>query len=153
MENWPLTRFEHTCPALRRQRSHVRIVSGAPIFYSDFNRVRRGISLLPLAGTVLQPYCNHGIKNGRMARCSASAEFDPPEICYLEPKKASTLDVDRGRINRHIVPLRSMRLIRDLTKADISRFTRGVMTGKTFAIEKTEKKRGKAFTKAVPEQP
>jgi len=67
-----------------------------------------------------------------------------------KPKKASTLYVDRGRINRHIVPLLGTRLVRDLTKADISRFRRDVMTGKTATVEKTEKKRGKAVVEGGP---
>lgn len=60
------------------------------------------------------------------------------------PKKASTLGVDRGRIERHIKPLLGAKLVRDLTLADVNRFIRDVTTGKTAAVVKTGKKRGKA---------
>jgi Arm domain-containing DNA-binding protein len=47
------------------------------------------------------------------------------------PKKASTLYIDRGRIERHILALLGGRRIRDLRTPDISRFMRDVATGKT----------------------
>jgi integrase len=59
------------------------------------------------------------------------------------PKKPLTLYSDKGRIDRHIVPLLGKRLVRDLTQADIARLIRDVTTGKTAVVEKT-KKRGKA---------
>jgi integrase len=62
-----------------------------------------------------------------------------------KPKKASTLDTDRGRIERHIKPLLGTKLVRDLVQADVNRFIRDVTTGKTAVVEKTEKKRGKAI--------
>ena len=46
-------------------------------------------------------------------------------------KKTSTLYVDRGRIERHILPLLGNRLVRDLRAPDISRFMRDVANGKT----------------------
>lgn len=60
------------------------------------------------------------------------------------PKKASTLGVDRGRIERHIKPLLGTKLVRDLTLADVNKFIRDVTIGKTAAVVKTAKKRGKA---------
>ena len=62
-----------------------------------------------------------------------------------QPKKASTLATDRGRIDRHIVPLIGAKRVRDLKQSDITRFMRDVTAGKTAAIEKTDKKRGKAI--------
>jgi integrase len=53
------------------------------------------------------------------------------------PKKASTLEIDRGRIARHIVPLLGKKLLKDLTSADVKRFLEGVMSGKTAALVKT----------------
>jgi hypothetical protein len=53
------------------------------------------------------------------------------------PKKASTLYVDRGRIERHILPLLGGRRIRDLSAPDISRFMRDVAAGKTANDIKT----------------
>ena len=91
---------------------------------------------------------------------AARAAMTVSELCdsYLEAaekglilgkrglaKKASTLYVDRGRIDRHIKPLIGKRPVRDLTTADISRFMRDVTTGKTAAVETTGKLRGKAI--------
>jgi integrase len=53
------------------------------------------------------------------------------------PKKASTLYVDRGRINRHILPLLGNRAVKDLTTPDIIRFMRSVAAGNTAANIKT----------------
>ena len=61
------------------------------------------------------------------------------------PKKASTLYVDRGRIEGHIKPLLGKKLVRDITKADISRFIRDVASGKTAADRKTAKPRGRSI--------
>jgi integrase len=44
---------------------------------------------------------------------------------------------DRGRINRHIVPLLGNRRVADLTSTDIVRFIRDVSSGKTATVEKT----------------
>jgi integrase len=63
------------------------------------------------------------------------------------PKKASTLNVDRGRIARHIVPLLGSKRVRDVGQADINRFIRDVASGKTATVEKTAKKRGKVIVK------
>ncbi len=54
-----------------------------------------------------------------------------------QPKRASTLYVDRGRITRHILPLLGHRLVRDLGPPDIVRFMRAVAAGKTAADVKT----------------
>ncbi|WP_406873318.1 tyrosine-type recombinase/integrase [Aminobacter sp. P9b] len=61
------------------------------------------------------------------------------------PKKPSTLATDKGRIERHIKPLLGRKLVIDVKQSDISKFIRDVTTGKTAAIEKTEKLRGKAI--------
>jgi integrase len=53
------------------------------------------------------------------------------------PKKASTLYIDRGRIERHILPLLSNRRVRDLTTPDIVRFMHDVAVGKTAVDLKT----------------
>jgi integrase len=54
------------------------------------------------------------------------------------PKKASTLEIDRGRIARHIVPLLGKKPIKDLNTADVKRFLDAVAGGKTAAIVKTK---------------
>jgi integrase len=61
-------------------------------------------------------------------------------------KKASTLYIDRGRIERHIVPLLGSRRVRDLTTPDIVRFMRDVTAGKTSDDVKTGF-RGRAIVK------
>jgi integrase len=62
------------------------------------------------------------------------------------PKKASTIDTDRGRINRHIIPLIGHRIVKDITSADVERFRRDVKTGKT-AVDVKTKLRGRAIVK------
>ena len=62
-------------------------------------------------------------------------------------KKRSTIDTDRGRIARHIIPLLGHRLVRDIEAADINRFIRDVSIGKTAVTEKTAKLRGKAVVR------
>ena len=52
-------------------------------------------------------------------------------------KKASTLYVDRGRIERHIKPLLGKRLVVELIQADLQRFVRDVQAGKTAGVVKT----------------
>ncbi|MCL4767015.1 MAG: integrase arm-type DNA-binding domain-containing protein [Hyphomicrobiaceae bacterium] len=54
-----------------------------------------------------------------------------------QPKKASTLAIDVGRIKRHIKPLLGRKLVIDLQRSDIVRFIRDVTDGKTAADEKT----------------
>src|SRR5262249_17900856 len=54
------------------------------------------------------------------------------------PKKASTLENDRGRIARHIIPLLGKKPLKDLTSADVKRFLEAVMSGKTAAVVKTK---------------
>jgi integrase len=53
------------------------------------------------------------------------------------PKKPSTLYGDRGRIERHILPLLGSRKVRDLKASDIARFMRDVASGKTADDVKT----------------
>lgn len=63
-----------------------------------------------------------------------------------KPKKPSTLYTDKGRVERHIIPLLGHRTVKDLTKADLRAFLRDVIAGKTAADVKT-KARGRAIVK------
>jgi integrase len=63
-----------------------------------------------------------------------------------EPKSASTLYTDKGRIERHIIPLIGKRTVKDITPADVRRFQQNVMSGKSAADVKT-KKRGRAIVR------
>jgi integrase len=59
-----------------------------------------------------------------------------------EPKKASTLVSDRGRIIRHIKPLLGRLAVAAVTREDVDGFMHAVADGKTAARTKTAKKRG-----------
>ena len=63
------------------------------------------------------------------------------------PKRASTVKTDLGRIHRHIIPLIGTRRVKDLTKADVIRFMRDVMAGRTRTSVKTGKLRGRAIVR------
>jgi integrase len=60
-----------------------------------------------------------------------------------QAKKASTLAIDRGRIERHFKPLLGSRAVTAVTRADIDRFMHAVAEGKSAARVKT-KRRGLA---------
>ncbi|SHF60021.1 Site-specific recombinase XerD [Kaistia soli DSM 19436] len=55
------------------------------------------------------------------------------------PKKASTIEIDRGRISRHIKPLLGNKLVIDLSRADITKFVRDVSAGKTAVKNRSGK--------------
>src|SRR5215472_7967894 len=57
------------------------------------------------------------------------------------PKKASTLAVDRGRIERHIKPLLGPLPVAAITRDDVERFLHDVADGKTAGKTKTAKTR------------
>jgi integrase len=65
------------------------------------------------------------------------------------PKKPSTLEIDRGRIARHIIPLLGRKALKDLTSADVKRFLEAVMSGTTAANVRT-KPRGLARVTGGP---
>jgi integrase len=62
------------------------------------------------------------------------------------PKKPSTLYSDAGRIQRHIIPLLGARKAKEVTSADVTRFMRDVVSGRSAADVKT-KKRGRAIVR------
>jgi hypothetical protein len=61
-------------------------------------------------------------------------------------KKSSTIYTDRGRIERHIVPLIGRRNVKEITPTDINKFLADVIAGKTATNVKT-KWRGRAIVK------
>ena len=64
-------------------------------------------------------------------------------------KKASTIYTDRGRIDRHIVPLLGSKTIKGLTSSDLRAFVQNVIIGKTAADIKT-RQYGRAIVKGGP---
>ncbi len=61
-----------------------------------------------------------------------------------EPKKASTLAIDKGRVERHIKPLLGGLAVASVTRDDVERFLHDVAEGQTAGKTKTAKKRGLA---------
>jgi integrase len=61
-----------------------------------------------------------------------------------EPKKASTLAIDKGRIERHIKPLLGNLAVGAVTRDDVEDFLHAVAEGRTAAKTKTARKRGLA---------
>ena len=61
-----------------------------------------------------------------------------------EPKKASTLAIDKGRVERHIKPLLGSLAVGSVTRDDVERFLHDVAEGRTAGKTKTAKKRGLA---------
>ncbi|MGO9398566.1 MAG: tyrosine-type recombinase/integrase [Xanthobacteraceae bacterium] len=59
-------------------------------------------------------------------------------------KKASTLSIDAGRIERHVKPLLGGRTVSEVTRDDVEAFMQDVAAGKTAASVKSGKKRGLA---------
>jgi integrase len=63
---------------------------------------------------------------------------------FGQPKKASTLAIDAGRIEQHIKPLIGRMIARDVKAVDIQRMADGIADGKTARTVKSAKMRGKA---------
>jgi integrase len=61
-----------------------------------------------------------------------------------EAKSETTLYTDKGRINRHIIPLVGKKTVKGFTSSDAGRFQRDIISGKSAADIKT-KARGRAI--------
>ena len=83
------------------------------------------------------------------ARRAARMAQTVAELCdeYLEASKghikASTLKMDRSRIERHVKPLLGSKPVASLAPADLEKFVRDVMTGKTATTPPKGKSGGK----------
>jgi integrase len=64
-------------------------------------------------------------------------------------KRFSTLYTDKGRIDRHIIPLIGKRTVKDLTSADVRKFIQDVIAGKTAGEFKTAKRK-RAISRGGP---
>lgn len=67
-----------------------------------------------------------------------------------EPKRLSTLAIDKGRITAHILPLLGNKAVKELTQQHIKSFYNAVKAGKTAKKIKSERKRGVANVKGGP---
>ncbi len=65
---------------------------------------------------------------------------------FKRPKSSSTVEIDEGRVSRHIVPLIGGKATALLTRGDIQRMHDAISAGKTAAVIKT-KARGKAIVR------
>jgi integrase len=74
----------------------------------------------------------------------ADAEIGRVLTRSKEPKKPSTLAIDKGRIERHIKPLLGSLAVAAVTRDDVDRFLHDVAEGRTASKTKTAKKRGLA---------
>lgn len=68
---------------------------------------------------------------------------------FRRPKKASTLAIDVGRIERHIKPLIGEMPVGDITRADVLRMIDDISAGKTALNIKTGR-RGRAIVRGGP---
>lgn len=64
---------------------------------------------------------------------------------FGRPKSASTIATDRGRIDRHILPLIGNKPVRDLIRQDVLAAFRDIKAGRTAVDVVTEKLRGRAI--------
>jgi len=85
-------------------------------------------------------------------KARARADMTVAELCdrYLTDgcghKKASTVDTDKGRIERHIKPLLGSYVVQNVTQHDVEKFMKAVAAGKTKADKKTIR-RGRAIVR------
>jgi integrase len=95
----------------------------------------------------------NAVDNGQdpaLERDQKRKELNVAELCdfYLVEgtanKKASTLSIDKGRVERHIKPLLGGRLVTEVRTKDITRFMQDVANGKTADDVRT-KLRGRAI--------
>lgn len=72
------------------------------------------------------------------------------ELCELylkegcKHKKPATIDIDTGRIKRHIIPLLGRKKVTEVTRADVTKMRDDITAGKTSINERTDKLRGRA---------
>ncbi len=86
------------------------------------------------------------------AKREARADITVAELCEfymaegVRTKKASTLEMDRTRIKRHVLPLLGRKRLKALSKSDIERFLSDVAAGKSAKTEIT-KPRGRSVVR------
>ncbi len=86
------------------------------------------------------------------AKREARADITVAELCDLymaegvRTKKASTLEMDRTRIKRHVLPLLGRKRLKALSKSDIERFLSDIAAGKSAKTEIT-KPRGRSVVR------
>jgi integrase len=89
-------------------------------------------------------------ENPAQVRDEKKRDLTISKLCeiYLDEgcahKKPTTVQIDAGRIKRHIVPLLGRKKVCDLERRDVDRFLKDVADGKTATDERT-KARGRAI--------
>jgi integrase len=84
-------------------------------------------------------------------KAAAKAEMTVAELCDLyvaegcATKKPNSLAADRAEIERHIKPLIGTKKAGTLSRADVERMMRDIAEGKTAAIIRSDKPRGRAI--------
>ncbi|WP_352828074.1 site-specific integrase [Mesorhizobium sp. M0494] len=68
---------------------------------------------------------------------------------FNRPKKASTLEIDKGRISRHIKPLIGKKAVDEIDTRAVKRLISDITSGKTATVVKT-KLRGRANVRGGP---
>ena len=87
---------------------------------------RRALSDAKIAATVSE-FCNDYL-----------ADAEAGLVTYRgKPKKATTIAIDRGRIERHIKPTLGEKLVREVTSQDVERAMHNIRLGKTAVDVKT----------------
>src|SRR5262249_15668390 len=92
----------------------LRIVDEGGDPAEDRQEARKALTVAELCTEYLEK-CERGLIHGKGGK----------------PKKALTVQGDKGRIDRHIIPLLGKKLVRDVTPADVRRFYEAVAIGKT----------------------
>jgi integrase len=152
---------------------HARRQRGPAVTYAVFYRTKEGRQRWHKIGRHGAPWTPEKAREEALSILGSVADGDDPaaekratrkatmvaEVCdaYLaeaeagrvltrskEPKKASTLAIDKGRVERHIKPLLGGFAVASVTRDDVERFLHDVAEGRTAGRTKTAKKRGLA---------
>lgn len=106
------------------------------------NEARRLVGILA-GGGELQPEASSTAAEGPLLigpMCDqylAAAKAGTIYTRFKKPKKSSTLQIDEGRINRHIKPLIGEVPVCEITRAKVSKMIADIAAGKTATVEKT----------------
>jgi len=106
---------------------------------TDPNKAKKEAKRIALESATLSALCDDYLKDAEAGIVTYRGK----------PKKASTIAIDRGRIERHLKPTLGDKLARDITRADVERAMHDIRLGKTAVDERT-KPRGRARVTGGP---